>query len=98
MPIVRMRLTPAAAASATSSASGAGPWSRWVWESITPGLSRLDLREQRRDALHRLAPGRGAVARALDRRLLPAQRREQPGGGVGDVGGEQDGDHAQALG
>src|SRR4051794_36877152 len=40
MPIVRIRLTPASRAAATSSASGAGPRSRWVCESITDGSVR----------------------------------------------------------
>ena len=52
-PTFSIRLTPAARATSTSSASGRSQRNRWVWESIN--APALDLREQGRDPLDLLA-------------------------------------------
>src|SRR5215212_7292124 len=95
MPIVRMRLTPCSRAAATSSASGAGPRSRWVWESIT-GPSGL--REERRELLDLRAAGEGAVGRRLERRVRRPERGEQLLGRLGDVRGQHHRDDSEAFG
>src|SRR5689334_9505455 len=94
MPIVRIFVTPTASAPATSSASGAGPRSRWVCESIT-GSSGL--REEGRELLDLGAPALGAVHRVIEGGVLRAEGGEQLLRGRGDVGREQDGHDAQAL-
>src|SRR5689334_19826320 len=102
MPTVRIRITPASRAAATNSASGPGPRSRWVWESITDGSVRgcgarqnpsrsrtgpSGLGEERRELLDAGSAGHRAVRRAGERAVVGAERVQEPLRGLGDVGG-----------
>ena len=72
MPIVRMRVTPAARAAATSSASGAGPRSRWVWVSITAGLGNSGGQLRRR-----VGAARPVAEAARSSSVVPLVRAER---------------------
>src|SRR4051812_15901003 len=98
MPIVRMRVTPWALAPATSSASGAGPRSRWVWESITARASLLGFREELGHLLDARAARAVAEAGGLEPGALVAERGQQLLRRLGDVGPQQDRHGAKAFG
>src|SRR5687767_2547617 len=104
MPIVRMRRTPASRAAWTSSASGAGPRSRWVWLSITAApltrssLGSLGLGEERRRLLHPGPARSSAEGGAFERQVVGVERAQELLRRLGDVGCEQDGDDPEALG
>src|SRR5688572_10513075 len=92
-PTVRIRRTPTARAAATRSASSGSQNARWAWVSTTSGLQ---LREQGRQLLGRCAPAPAAELGDLPA-LLP-ERAQQPLGGLGHIGKEEEGDYPEALG
>src|SRR3954466_11183329 len=98
IPMARIRLTPAASASATTSASSREQWSRWAWESITRRTSSRLLGEQRLQRLHLRAARSRAELGPVEAGVRPAQDLEDPAGARGQVGVQQHGHDPQALG
>src|SRR4029079_17498304 len=112
IPTVRMRVTPAAVAAATSSSFGGSQLSRCVWLSITTawgtaarGGRRARRRRRRTRASLRRRRGGGGARDAAAVERGPAQREvggaesvEQRDAALGQPRREQDGDRAQPVG
>ncbi len=93
MPMVSMRVTPAARARATMSASSPGVWSRWVWLSITAAWGTAAR------ARRCVPPAPGAEGRRRRSAVaLVAERLQQLGRAARAGRVQQHGDGAQALG
>src|SRR5215212_10177671 len=100
MPTLRMRRTPAASASATTSVAGRSIMSTCAWLSITAGLRRPSaspFREQRLEPAKARAAPAGPVSRLPVVGVGLVERRQHALGGCGHVGVQQHGDDAQPL-